>query len=283
MHVHVMSHVNVISRISACRWCIVTAPQVSSEFVVLRFRTLLVSLLADAEWGLAASRASRARTMDDPSQSAAQAAGRQDRALQEKYRATLQEGAMTGFAERNTKWDVEYEGKDAKGQLVRPFEPGFGDARALPGKMLGETNIMAVMRSMGRDMPHSGAGDGKKVFKTEENPALLKKMLREEQEKDAPPPLPRLAKNIKKQGVQQSRLEYQFSVGLHGGTFGMHTREFVTAPYARASRTQKTAAPLRPSTGCDRIFQSPSYHNSAHICFRCSLDPITLAQARPSV
>ena len=51
----------------------------------------------------------------DPSQSAAQAAGRQDRALQEKHRAKLQEGALTGFEERNTKWDVEYEGKDAVG------------------------------------------------------------------------------------------------------------------------------------------------------------------------
>ena len=98
--------------------------------------------------------------MDDPSQSAASAAGRQDRALQEKYRAKLQEGAMTGLVERNSKWDVEYEGKDAKGTLVRPFEPGFGDARALPGKMLGESTRDAVQRSMGRNLPHSGMGDG---------------------------------------------------------------------------------------------------------------------------
>ena len=109
--------------------------------------------------------------MDDPSQSAAQAAGRQDRAAQEKFRAQIQEGAMTGLVERNSKvsshssafalppcqlasllaaarclplhltlasvsvapqWDVEYEGKDAKGTLVRPFEPGWGDSRALP-------------------------------------------------------------------------------------------------------------------------------------------------------
>jgi hypothetical protein len=173
--------------------------------------------------------------MDDPSQSAAAAAGRQDRALQEKYRAQLQEGAMTGYEERNSKWDVEYEGKDAVGTLVRPFEPGYGDSRKLPEKMLGETNIMAVMRSMGRNMPHSGAGDGTKVFKTEDNPALLKKMLKEEQEKDAPPPLPRLKKNIIKQGVQQSRLEYQWSVGLHGGSFGMHTHHVTTAPPAHPS------------------------------------------------
>ena len=173
--------------------------------------------------------------MDDPSQSAGAAAARQDRALQEKYRAKLQEGAMTGLVERNSKWDVEYEGKDAAGTLVRPFEPGFGDARRLPEKMLGETNIMAVMRSMGRNLPHSGAGDGTKVFKTEDNPALLKKMLKEEQEKDAPPPLPRRPDNIQKQAVQQSRLEYQWSVGLHGGSFGMHTKHVTTAPPMHAS------------------------------------------------
>ena len=119
-------------------------------------------------------------TMDDPSQSANAAAGRQDRALQEKYRAQIQEGALTGFEERNSKWDVEYEGKDAVGTLVRPFEPGFGDARRLPEKMLGETNIMAVMRSMGRNMPHSGAGDGTKVFNTEDDPERLRKMIKEE-------------------------------------------------------------------------------------------------------
>ena len=118
--------------------------------------------------------------MDDPSQSANAAAGRQDRALQEKYRAKIQEGALTGFEERNSKWDVEYEGKDAVGTLVRPFEPGFGDARRLPVKMLGETNIMAVMRSMGRNMPHSGAGDGTKVFNTEDDPERLRKMIKEE-------------------------------------------------------------------------------------------------------
>ena len=91
---------------------------------------------------------------------------------------------MTGFAERNSKWDVEYEGKDAKGTLVRPFEPGWGDSRALPEKMLGETNIMAVMRSMGRNMPHSGAGDGQKVFNTEDDPESLKRLIKEEAEKD---------------------------------------------------------------------------------------------------
>ena len=96
--------------------------------------------------------------------------GRQDRALQEKYRAKIQEGALTGLVERNTKWDVEYEGKDARGTLVRPFEPGFGDARALPGKMMGESISDAVARSMGRNLPHSGAGDGIKVFKTEDDP-----------------------------------------------------------------------------------------------------------------
>jgi hypothetical protein len=75
--------------------------------------------------------------MDDPSQSAAMAAGRQDRATEEKHRALIQQGSLTGLVERNSKWDVEYEGKDAKGTLVRPFEPGFGDSRALPSKMLG--------------------------------------------------------------------------------------------------------------------------------------------------
>ena len=122
--------------------------------------------------------------MDDPSQSAAGAAARQDRALQEKYREKLQEGALTGLEERNSKWDVEYEGKDAVGTLVRPFEPGFGDARRLPEKMLGESNIMAVMRSMGRGMPHSGAGDGTQQFKTEDDPERMRKMIKEEAEKD---------------------------------------------------------------------------------------------------
>ena len=96
--------------------------------------------------------------------------------------------SMTGLVERNTKWDVEYEGKDAKGTLVRPFEPGYGDARALPGKMLGETTAMAVARGMGRNMPHSGAGDGKKVFKTADDPERFAKMKAELQAAHAPPP-----------------------------------------------------------------------------------------------
>jgi len=121
---------------------------------------------------------------DDPSQSAAQAAGRQDRAAQEKWRQKIQEGALTGYEERNTKWDVEYEGKDAAGTLVRPFEPGYGDARRLPEKMMGETIRQAQQRSMGRDVPHSGMGDGKKVFKTDADEARLKKMVKEEAEKD---------------------------------------------------------------------------------------------------
>jgi hypothetical protein len=176
-----------------------------------------------------------AAAMDDPSQSAAMAAGRQDRAVHEKFRAKMQAGAMTGFGERNSKWDVEYEGKDAVGTLVRPFEPSWGDSRPLPSKMLGETNAMAVARSMGRNLPHSGAGDGEPVFKTEENPALLKKMLREEQEKDAPPPLLRRPDNIQAQGAQQARLEKQWAVGLHGGSFGMHTRTVKTHPPAHSS------------------------------------------------
>ena len=187
--------------------------------------------------------------MDDPSQSAAGAAARQDRAVQEKWRGKIQEGAMTGLVERNSKWDVEYEGKDAKGTLVRPFEPGYGDSRSLPSKMIGETTAMAVARSMGRNLPHSGAGDGNKVFKTQENPALLKAMLREEQEKDAPPPLPRLAKNIELQGAQQRRLEHNYSVGLTGGTFGMHTRQFTTHPPQHESAEMARRAPPAPVLG----------------------------------
>ena len=58
---------------------------------------------------------------------------------------------------------------------MRPFEPGFGDSRKLPEKMLGETTRQATMRGMGyaQYQAHSGMGDGTKVFKTEENPALL--------------------------------------------------------------------------------------------------------------
>ena len=186
---------------------------------------------------------------DDPSQSAGQAAKRQDQAVQEKWRAKVQEGALTGLEERNTKWDVEYEGKDAKGTLVRPFEPGFGDARRLPEKMMGETTAMAVARGMGRALPHSGAGDGKKVFKTEDNPALLKKMLREEQDKDAPPPIPRRPKNIKLQGEQQRRLENQWAVGLYGGSYGMHTRHVTTPPPAHKSETAAAKSPPAPILG----------------------------------
>ena len=188
--------------------------------------------------------------MDDPSQSAAMAAGRQDRALQEKYRAKIQDGALTGFAERNNKWDVEYEGKDAVGTLVRPFEPAWGDGRKLPEKMLGETTAMAVARGMGRKLPHSGAGDGKKVFKTKEDPALLKKMLREEQDKDAPPPLQRAPNAIQTQAAQQSRLEKQWAVGLHGGTFGMHTRHVKTPPPAHASAKAAKSPYPEPALPC---------------------------------
>jgi len=201
---------------------------------------------------------------DDPSQSAAQAAGRQDRAAQEKFRAQLQEGALTGFEERNTKWDVEYEGKDARGTLVRPFEPGFGDARRLPEKMLGESIRQAQQRSMGRDMPHSGMGDGKKVFKTEDNPALLKKMLREEQEKDAPPPLPRLSQNIQIQAEQQRRLEQQWAVGLTGGSYGMHTRHFVTPPPAFSSDAAAKKPPPRPLVGVAPEKGPPSPTKAPH-------------------
>jgi len=199
-------------------------------------------------------------SMDDPSQSAAGAASRQDHAAQEKFRAQMQQGSLTGLLERNTKFDVEYEGKDAVGTLVRPFEPGFGDSRRLPEKMLGESTRQAVARSMGRDMPHSGMGDGTKVFKTADDPAKLRRMLKEEQEKDAPPPLPRLAKNIKVQAEQQSRLEQQWAVGLTGGSYGMHTRHFVTPPPAYASESQAKKGHPTPwhGTSPDKGPPSPS-------------------------
>ena len=91
---------------------------------------------------------------------------------------------MTGLVERNNKWDVEYEGKDAIGTLVRPFEPGWGDSRSLPSKMLGEDISAAVARSMGRNLPHSGAGDGVHKFETADDPERMRKMKKEEAEKD---------------------------------------------------------------------------------------------------
>ena len=80
----------------------------------------------------------------------------------------------------DSKWDVEYEGKDAKGTLVRPFYVGWGDARRLPEKMIGETTAQAVARGMGRNLPHSGMGDGTHKFKTEADDARLKAMLKED-------------------------------------------------------------------------------------------------------
>jgi hypothetical protein len=102
---------------------------------------------------------------------------------------------------------------------------------------------------MRRDMPHSGMGDGTKVFNTAEDPAKLRRMLREEQEKDAPPPLPRLQKNVKTQAEQQKRLENQWAVGLTGGTYGMHTRHVTTAPPAFASDDAKKKTPPAPLFG----------------------------------
>jgi len=203
--------------------------------------------------------------MDDPSQSANQAAGRQDRAAQEKYRAQLQKGSMTGLAERNTKWDVEYEGKDASGTLVRPFEPGYGDARALPGKMLGETTAMAVARGMGRNMPHSGAGDGTKVFKTKDDPALLAKMKKEKQEAHAPPPLVRKQSNIEKSAEQQARLEDQWSVGIYGGSYHMHTRHVTTPPPAYRNEKEMKKAPPTPSLGWQTEPGPPSPTRSPYV------------------
>ena len=218
---------------------------------------------------------------DDPSQSAAQAAGRQDRAAQEKWRDKIQAGSLTGLAERNTKWDVEYEGKDAIGTLVRPFEPGWGDARRVPEKMLGETAWQSVQRSMGREIPHSGMGDGKKVFTTDENPALLRKMLREEQEKDAPPPLPRLAHNIRNQAEQQRRLQDQWAVGLTGGTYGMHTRHVTTAPPAFESVEAARLSPPRavrgtsPEKGPPRSPQRKALGDKSSVMVDGSFNPET--------
>lgn len=179
--------------------------------------------------------------MDDPSQSAAQAAGRQDRALQEKYRAKIQAGGMTGLVERNSKWDVEYEGKDAKGQLVRPFEPGFGDSRPLPDKMLGEDISAAVARSMGRNLPHSGAGDGTHVFKYEFSDEKLSQMRAASTKLHAPPPAVSKSKTAEKKArEQQRRLEEQWAVGLTGGCYGMHTRHVTTQPPSPGKKTVKS-------------------------------------------
>mmetsp|Transcript_48539 Transcript_48539/g.96754 ORF Transcript_48539/g.96754 Transcript_48539/m.96754 type:complete len:376 (-) Transcript_48539:668-1795(-) len=186
--------------------------------------------------------------MNDPSQSASQAAGRQDRAAQEAFRAKIQEGALTGLAERNTKWDVEYEGKDAVGTLVRPFEPGYGDSRRLPEKMLGEDISAAVARSMGKNLPHSGAGDGVHVFKTDWDPERLAKMRAASAKGHSPPPgFKKDPKEVQKGREQQRRLEEQWSVGLTGGSYGMHTRHVRTvAPSTNDKRSKATLGKESP-------------------------------------
>ena len=181
----------------------------------------------------------------DPSQSAAQAASRQDRAAQEKWRAKIQEGALTGYEERNTKWDVEYEGKDAVGTLVRPFEPGWGDSRSLPGKMLGETAMQSVARGMGRNLPHSGMGDGKTVFKTDEDPDRLKRMIAEEAAKDGVPTVTGhgedwMSPTQKKQARHLAKMErrYPGSPVMKGGKFDTSTVTSRASP-KRSSRARQ--------------------------------------------
>ena len=237
--------------------------------------------------------------MDDPSQSAAQAAGRQDRALQEKMRAKLQEGAMTGLVERNSKvsshhsiriaaftskprcspigltlvsvlvapqWDVEYEGKDAIGTLVRPFEPGWGDSRALPSKMLGEDISAAVARSMGRALPHSGAGDGKKVFKTDDDPEKLRAMIKAEADKDGvgrhfSAGKPKSANEIRNE-KHLARLNREFpgSPVMKGGKFD------AASTYSRGSPTAHKHAPAQvaDSSGLPRSRDKPLRNEGAH-------------------
>ena len=145
---------------------------------------------------------------------------------------------MTGLVERNSKWDIEYEGKDAKGQLVRPFIPGWGDSRALPSKMIGEDISAAVARSMGRDLPHSGAGDGTHVFKYEFSEEKLAAFRAASSKSHAPPPAMNPSKKaIRKSREQQRRLEEQWEVGLTGGSYGMHTRHVPTAPPSPGKKT----------------------------------------------
>jgi len=133
---------------------------------------------------------------------------------------------------------VEYEGKDAAGQLVRPFEPGFGDCRALPDKMLGESISQAVARSMGRDLPHSGAGDGVHVFKEAFTEEKLANFRASSSKSHAPPPAVNPSKKVERKArEQQRRLEEQWEVGLTGGSYGMHTRHVVTEPPSKGKKT----------------------------------------------
>ena len=217
--------------------------------------------------------------MDDPSQSANQAAGRQDHAEQEKWRAKMMQGSMTGLVERNTKWDVEYEGKDAKGTLVRPFEPGFGDARKLPEKMMGETMAMAVARGMGRNLPHSGAGDGTHVFKTADDPERLRKLRLEERLRDAPPDVRSVSDKTfaemtpqELQSWKDNERRRQHLDRLNRG-FGkspvMKNNKFDNATtYSRASPTKRSnvspTSPVSPVPSVPRSRDKPLRAEGAH-------------------
>ena len=188
--------------------------------------------------------------MNDPSQHDRAIANSETLRLEAKMRKQIQEGA-SALELKNNKWDVEYEGKDAKGQIERAFQAGWGDSRKLPEKMVGETTRQAVARSMGRGLIEGGITRNKSTsidgtddpWKPEDD-EMLRKLKKEAMEANAPPAIKTQKKTAAKSAEQQKRLENQWAVGLTGGSYGMHTRHVTTSP--PAFRSQREAEAGRP-------------------------------------
>lgn len=193
--------------------------------------------------------------MNDPSQHDRAIANSETLRLEAKMRKQIQEGA-TSLELKNNKWDVEYEGKDAKGQIERAFQAGWGDSRKLPEKMVGETTRQAVARSMGRGLIEGGITRNKSTsidgtddpWKPEDD-EMLRKLKKEAMEANAPPAIKTQKKTAAKSAEQQKRLENQWAVGLTGGSYGMHTRHVTTSPPAFRSQREAKVPPPAPVRG----------------------------------
>jgi len=107
--------------------------------------------------------------------------------------------------------------------------------------MLGEDISAAVARSMGRNQPHSGAGDGTHEFKYEFSDEKLAAMRECSSKGHSPPPAVNVSKkHVRQAREQQRRLEEQWEVGLTGGSYGMHTRHVTTSPPKSAKRSTRS-------------------------------------------
>lgn len=193
--------------------------------------------------------------MNDPSQHDRAVANAETLRWEAKMRKNIQSGA-SALELKNNKWDVEYEGKDAKGQIERAFNPGWGDSRGLPQKMVGETTAQAVARGMGRGLVEGGITrnqtssiDGKFDPWQPEDDAKLKQLKKEAMEAGAPPAIKTQKKTAAKSAEQQERLEQHWAVGLTGGSYGMHTRHVTTSPPAFKSKRDSEKPTLSPVLG----------------------------------